>query len=99
MKTALWFVPLGLALGGSLLALGITRGAASDCLGTIICPITGQEVCRDQCPLVDSERPDCPGTIECPLDGELICRDRCPLRHEPEAGAAPTCCQAPPASR
>lgn len=99
MKTVLWFVPVGLALAGSLLALEIARGGASDCPGTIICPITGQEICRDQCPLVDSERPNCPATIECPLGGELVCRDRCPLTKDATADAAPACCQHPFAGR
>jgi len=65
-------------------AFGAMRWAAAsteqpDCPGKIVCPLTGELVCRDQCPTVDSNRPDCPGRIECPRTGELICVDRCPL--------------------
>ncbi len=64
-------------------ALGAMRLAATadrpDCPGKIVCPQTGQLICRDQCPTVDPDRPDCPGRIECPQTGELVCVDRCPL--------------------
>jgi len=51
----------------------------SDCPGKIVCPITGDEVCRDRCPQVDAARTDCPGQVDCPVTGELVCRDNCPL--------------------
>ena len=56
----------------------------SDCPGKVVCPLTGEEVCKDRCPLAakgektDPTRADCPGQIECPLTGELVCRDKCP---------------------
>lgn len=66
-----------------------------DCPGKIVCPLTGEQVCRDHCSRVDPNRPDCPGQIECPLTGKLVCRDRCPL-HKGERTAAqdvPSCCR------
>ncbi|MFV2070696.1 MAG: hypothetical protein ACC645_27315 [Pirellulales bacterium] len=73
-------------------AAGLQRG---DCPGKVVCPLTGDEVCKDQCPLADATRDDCPGKIECPIDGNLVCRDRCPADNaEPETtGAMPSCCQ------
>lgn len=64
-------------------AFGAMRLAATtdrpDCPGKIVCPLTGQLVCRDQCPTINPDRPDCPGRIECPQTGELVCVDQCPL--------------------
>lgn len=66
----------------------------ADCPGKIICPITGEEICKDQCPLTDPDRPNCPGRIECPLTGELVCRDRCPLGPvSATQGDAPSFCR------
>lgn len=68
-----------------------------DCPGKIVCPITGELVCRDRCPAVDPSRADCPGRIECPLTGELVCRDQCPIGGQTDVevseAAAPSCCQ------
>ncbi len=66
------------------------------CPGRITCPITGEKVCRDNCPLIDSSRADCPGRIECPLTRELVCRDKCPLaaktsEQKVEADLPPCC--------
>lgn len=88
----------------AVVALGAMRLAATsterpDCPGKIVCPLTGELICRDRCPAVDPERPDCPGRIECPQTGELVCVDRCPLE---KAEAAPpakvgcgACCEKP----
>jgi len=96
----------GLGIAGILLLVGITVAASglggttkrADCPGKVICPITGEEVCKDQCPLIDASRADCPGKIECPLTGELVCRDRCPLGSGTDAAASdralPPCCRA-----
>lgn len=66
----------------------------SDCPGKVVCPVTGEEVCKDRCPLLDAERSDCPGKVECPLDAELVCRDECPLEMaSARKDAAPSCCQ------
>lgn len=95
-KFALAAAAVALLLGGTVLALGFSAAGTQrdDCPGTITCPLTGEDVCKDRCPLLDAERSDCPGKIECPLDGELVCRDECPLE---EASAredgTPNCCQ------
>jgi len=66
------------AVSFGALGLASPTPARTDCPGKIVCPLTGEIVCRDQCPRVDLNRPDCPGRIECPVNGELICKDRCP---------------------
>lgn len=85
---ALAVVALSGLLAYPLAVAGTQRG---DCPGTIVCPLTGNEVCKDQCPLsakkTDSTRADCPGQIECPLTGELICRDKCPAAATAKAAA------------
>lgn len=83
---------VGVSVAASSFAVGTAR---QDCPGKIICPLSGEEVCKDRCPLIDADRADCPGKIECPLTGELVCRDQCPLgaSAETESALAP-CCQA-----
>lgn len=66
---------------------------ANTCPGKIVCPLTGELVCRDQCPRIDANRAECPGRIECPLTGGLVCADRCPLGDNQEA-LTPACCAA-----
>jgi len=69
-----------LLVGVTMAASGVVRSdQRADCPGTVTCPINGEEVCKDQCPLIDASRADCPGKVECPLTGELVCRDQCPL--------------------
>lgn len=87
----------GLIAAGSV-RLGQWTAERADCPGKIVCPLTGEEVCRDRCPTVDPNRPDCPGRIVCPLTGELVCRDRCPVgadgkADKPTEGSdEPSCC-------
>lgn len=84
-----------LAAGSGLGAFALTNGqtARADCPGKIVCPLTGELVCRDQCPRVDPNRPDCPGRIECPETGELVCRDQCPAESAAgEDSTLPPCC-------
>ena len=98
---------LAVALAGlSVVALVAVTGVvfaqsnaeSADCPGKIACPLTGEQVCRDQCPTVDPNRPDCPGRIVCPLTGKLVCKDRCPLGvRQADSGKAvadflPPCC-------
>lgn len=72
----------------SLAFAGVEGGS---CPGKVACPLTGDEVCKDQCPLVDEQRADCPGKVECPLTGDLVCSDACPL--DPMSAASePSCC-------
>jgi hypothetical protein len=94
-RVVLWSALLIMVLGGAVLAYGFSQSRAvrSDCPGTIVCPITGQETCKDRCPLGDANRADCPGTILCPLTGEPVCSDRCPLTQRGErAVTVPSCC-------
>ena len=83
-----------LLLGATVAAFGFSRSTErADCPGKVICPLSGDEVCKDQCPLIDANRADCPGKIECPLTGELVCRDKCPLgtSAQPDADRPPCC--------
>jgi hypothetical protein len=88
-------------LGGLALATAGAFGLAgsgtdrADCPGKISCPLTGEILCRDQCPTIDPDREDCPGRIECPLTGELICVDQCPVDQKGASIAVnrPSCCK------
>ena len=83
---------VAIALGGlATYSLAFAGGEQSTCPGKVVCPITGDEVCQDECPLVDASRADCPGKVECPLTGELVCSDECPLGL-PSAAGKPSCC-------
>lgn len=90
------FAVLGLAaLGG--LKLAKSQANRPNCPGKIVCPQTGELICRDRCPTVDPNRPDCPGRITCPQTGEWVCRDRCPLGRKstttnPPESKVPSCC-------
>lgn len=65
----------------------------TDCPGKIVCPLTGELVCKDRCPAAqDANRADCPGKIECPLTGDLVCKDRCPLGDK-QTATLPECCR------
>lgn len=80
MTKLLWSVALLVPIGLSAVAVDYSHDTnESICPGKIQCPLTGEEVCKDKCPLIDADRSDCPGKVECPLTGELVCRDKCPL--------------------
>lgn len=85
---------LGLATLGAA-KLAAAQADRADCPGKIVCPRTGEVICRDQCLTVAPNRPGCPGRIVCPLTGELACKDRCPAEQgKADATAAlPSCCQ------
>ncbi len=72
--------------GGAAAAFWAKDPVRSDCPGKVLCPLTGEEVCVDRCPLL--RREDCPGRVVCPLTGEEVCVDRCPLL----AGNRTSCC-------
>lgn len=79
-------------------AYGFSRaGERGDCPGKVVCPLTGEEVCKDQCPLIDANRADCPGKVVCPLTDEPVCQDECPLGADEKAVEAdeelPPCCR------
>jgi len=95
-RIAMWTAAAVLVLTGGAFAyqFAFASGERADCPGKIICPITGEEICKDQCPLIDPDRSDCPGKIECLLTGELVCRDRCPVgAGKAKAETVPSCCQ------
>lgn len=85
---------LGLATLGAA-KLATAQADRPDCPGRIVCPRTGELVCRDKCPTVDQDRPDCPGRIVCPLTGKLVCKDRCPAEQDKSnaIAAVPSCCR------
>ena len=98
-RIALWSALLSLVFGGAALTYGFARADAgrTDCPGTVVCPLTGDEVCEDRCPLLKADRSDCPGQIVCPITGEPTCRDECPLAKVDEAtNATPACCRTKP---
>lgn len=90
MKYALAFAGLAV-FGFALLGAVSAQGERSDCPGRIVCPQTGELICRDKCQTVDPTRPDCPGRILCPETGKLVCIDRCPL--QPTVVSKPSCCE------
>lgn len=52
MKKGLLTLAIAVALGvTAAYPLALAGGGRSSCPGKIICPITGEAVCRDQCPL------------------------------------------------
>lgn len=98
MKKGIWIVGLLLMFGVTVAAYGFSRaGERADCPGKVVCPLTGEEVCKDQCRLIDASRADCPGKVECAVTGELVCRDECPLGAEGKTAATddelPPCCR------
>jgi hypothetical protein len=98
-KSIAWAVLALAAAGtgvGAYAVAGSGKATRTDCPGRIICPATGELVCRDRCPLIDAGRADCPGRVECPLTGELVCRDRCPLGKQAagnQAAESLMCCR------
>lgn len=80
VTSGLWIVGPLLMLGITVATYGFSRaGERADGAEKVACPLSEDEACKDQCPLVDANRADCPGQVECPLTGELVCRDKCPL--------------------
>jgi len=91
-KLNVWLFLVAIAMGGlAAYSLASARAEARHCPGKVVCPITGDEVCKDKCPLVDADRADCPGKIECPLSGEPVCSDQCSLGQA--SSVKPSCCE------
>lgn len=64
-KTAIWFATAAL-LGSGALAYALASGEKrEDCPGKIICPLTGQEICKDQCPLLTHGEAPSPSEASC----------------------------------
>ena len=87
-----------LGAGTGWLAMGAPVAADTtrpDCPGKIVCPLTGDQVCADQCPVAQPQRNDRPGKVDCPIKGEPICADRCPADRarsaQPTTGPPPCC--------
>ncbi len=100
MTKLLWSVALLIPVGISAAAVGYshdTTETKNTCPGKVECPLTGEDVCKDKCPLIDTDRTDCPGKVKCPLTGELVCQDKCPLNadqaNSKTAFDLPPCCQ------
>jgi hypothetical protein len=100
MRRKLLLLSAMVAIVGGTVAYSVAVDATTtrpDCPGTIACPLTGEQVCADQCPLRDAERSDCPGKVVCPLTGELVCRDQCPVGNaedgENDEAVQPPCCR------
>lgn len=70
------FAVVGLIVAVAGAAAGLQR---SDCPGKVNCPLTGDEVCKDQCPVGNLTQENCPDRIDCPLTGDAVCRDLCPV--------------------
>jgi len=94
-RGALTIVAVVALVGVASVALARVAGARADCPGKIVCPRTGELICRDKCPTVDDSRLDCPGRVVCPLTGKLVCKDRCPADQNNAStdAALPPCCQ------
>lgn len=56
-KTLRWMIPAALAVGGMALAGSLIAAARdrADCPGKIVCPISGEVICADRCPLTLQE--------------------------------------------
>ena len=50
-KVLLWLVAAALLGSGTLSYALVSGEKREDCPGKIICQITGEEICKDQCPL------------------------------------------------
>lgn len=50
-KMMLWTALAALLLMGGAFAFRSAHAGRIDCPGTIVCPITGDDVCVDRCPL------------------------------------------------
>lgn len=99
-RRGFWIFGFSVMLSVAVAAFGfnrVTDSGRGNCPGKVVCPLTGEEVCKDQCPLVDANRADCPGKVECPLTGDLVCRDDCPLAKEDKSAnsneALSPCCR------
>ena len=71
-------------------SLAFSKEQRSDYPAAVVCPINGDEVCKDRCPLMDAGRADCPGKVDCPLTDEPVCADQCPVESATEDTAAAT---------
>lgn len=97
VKNGLWGLGLLLMLGVSVAAYGVSRSDESaEDSATVECPLTGEEVCKDQCPLEAGNQACCSGKGEPHLSGKSCCAGKSELGCEGEAVSAennaPACC-------
>lgn len=67
-KSITWTATALVAAGTAIGAYALTRSGKAtrtDCPGTIACPITGETVCRDRCPLSGEQRETPSGSLGC----------------------------------
>ena len=65
-KPMLWLASAALIGSGALAYALVSGEKREDCPGKIICSVTGQEICKDRCPIVTKEeRPSPVGTACC----------------------------------
>lgn len=52
-KKVLWILAVALVLTGGVMAYGVMSSGEgrADCPGKIQCPLTGEWICRDRCPV------------------------------------------------
>lgn len=50
-RVVLWTALAVSLLVGGLFAVAVSDSGRSDCPGKIICPLTGEEICKVRCPL------------------------------------------------
>ncbi len=49
---------LGAAVAAGATTLDQARAARADCPGKVVCPLSGELVCRDRCPLDAADAPE-----------------------------------------
>jgi hypothetical protein len=65
-KKASWILVLALLFACGVMAYGMMSGGdRADCPGKIQCPLTGEWVCRDRCPVEADREKDAPTPACC----------------------------------
>lgn len=62
-----------LGVGTGWMAVGASNSTRPDCPGKIVCPLTGEQVCKDRCPVTAAHIP--PTAAE---TAETLCGGACP---------------------
>ena len=63
-----------LSAGTSWMAVSAAETSRSDCPGKIVCPLTGDEVCADRCPVDTENVPTAPSKT-----ADELCGGACPV--------------------
>lgn len=72
-RNVLLIVAVALIAGGAV----SIASSGNDCPGVMTCPLTGQVICVERCPITHPDAEPCPGTKVCPTTGQTICVERC----------------------